>query len=310
MDGVLVIDKPKGPTSHDVVSSIRRALKEKKVGHTGTLDPAATGVLPLVLGKATKVARYLSGSTKRYEAVIKLGQTTTTLDAEGDVLETKPVDVQQAQVEEVLGEFRGDIEQLPPMYSAKKVQGKRLYELARQGVEVEREPKPVTISKLELLEFSPTELRIDVECSAGTYVRVLAADVGERLACGGHLKSLRRTEVGPFNLEDAITLEQAVEDPAGARLKVVPLSKALEGLPRIDVPSHLGQRIVSGHQLVVADLKNLDTPDFAADEALALGIDGGELIAVVRSLLPSQQLETSRRDERVLKTERVLAHSR
>ena len=309
MDGVLVIDKPKGPTSHDVVSAIRKSLGEKKVGHTGTLDPAATGVLPLVLGKATKVARYLSGSTKRYEAVFHFGKTTTTLDGEGDTLEERPVEITEEQVREALTELVGDIEQLPPMYSAKKVQGKRLYELARQGVHVEREPKKVHIDFIELLDFTGDEARVDVRCSAGTYVRVLAGDVGEKLGCGAYLKVLRRTEVGPFTLQDAVTLEDVVDHPDDVLDRVLPLTRALGGLPRIDLPNYMGRMVVSGHQLSVADLRALDTPTFEPDQALTLGLDGGELIAVARSLLSSEALSTSRRDERALKTERVLSRN-
>ena len=158
MNGVLVIDKVAGPTSHDVVASVRRLLKIKKVGHTGTLDPAATGVLPLVLGKATKVARFLSSASKSYHAVVRLGITTDTLDAVGEVLEEKEVNVERASVEAELEAFRGEIEQIPPMYSAKKIEGKRLYELARSGIEVERPAKQVTISSLELLGFDGLDI--------------------------------------------------------------------------------------------------------------------------------------------------------
>ena len=168
MNGVLVIDKAAGPTSHDVVAAVRRLLKIKKVGHTGTLDPAATGVLPLVLGKATKVARFLSSATKSYRAVVRLGITTDTLDAVGEVLSEREVNVEQSDVEAKLEAFRGEFDQVPPMYSAKKIDGKRLYELARSGVEVERPAKRVTITHLELLSFDGRDIELDVTCSAGT----------------------------------------------------------------------------------------------------------------------------------------------
>ncbi len=309
MDGVLVIDKPAGPTSHDVVARMRKVLKEKKVGHTGTLDPAATGVLPLVLGSATKVARYLTGSHKMYRAHIRLGITTTTLDGEGEVQSEQPVTVSEAEARAAALSFVGEIEQIPPMYSAKKVDGTRLYKLARQGVEVEREAKRVSIFSLDVVSVELPELTIDVRCSAGTYVRVLARDIGEKLGTGGHLRLLRRLAAGPFTLEEAIPLQQAIDDPASVRARVVPIQKALAMLPRIAVPADIGRMIRDGYQLSVADLRNLDTPSFALDEPLALSLDGGELVAVARSLIASVDLPTSRRDERALKTERVFGRA-
>jgi tRNA pseudouridine55 synthase len=307
MDGVLVIDKEPGPTSHDVVSSVRRLLKEKKVGHTGTLDPAATGVLPLVLGKATKVARYLTGNDKVYEATLRLGANTDTLDREGQVVRERPVEVTEAQVRAAAESFRGPIDQLPPMYSAKKIDGKRLYELARQGMEVEREPKRVTIHSLDVTRVELPDVDVRVRCTAGTYLRVLAEDIGEKLGCGAYLYALRRTDSGAFSLADAITLEQLADNPALARERLVPMARALDTLPRIVVPRTVGQLVASGHQLNVADLRTLDLPPFAKDEAIALGLDGGQLIAIARTLIGSDELSTSRRDRRALKTERVIA---
>lgn len=306
MDGVLVIDKPAGPTSHDVVAKIRRALKEKKVGHTGTLDPVATGVLPLVLGKATKVAQYLTGSDKVYHAVVQLGVTTATLDGAGEVIDERPVEVTEEQVHKALAAFRGDIDQIPPMYSAKKVDGKRLYQLARKGIEVERESKQVTVHHLELLEWAPTTLSLRVECTAGTYVRVLARDIGERLGCGAHLKRLRRVAAGPFRIDDAIPLDEALQDPDAARERVLPVRQALADIPRIHTPPHLGRRIVDGYQLTVGDLKTLDVPAFQCDDVLTLATDAGEVIAIVRALFGADEIPASRRDRRAFKTERVL----
>ena len=307
MDGILLIDKPAGPTSHDVVYHIRKALGEKKVGHTGTLDPTATGVLPLVLGRDTKLARYFSGGDKVYCATVCLGISTSTLDAAGEVTCERPVNVTVDQLNEVLEKFRGDIEQIPPMYSAKKQEGKRLYQLARQGLEVERQPKKVSIKSLTLDATALPEFTLTVHCTAGTYVRVLAHDIGEALGCGGHLKSLRRTAAGPFLLENSITLDAAVQDPAKARSMLIPAARALICLPRIDVPAYLARMISSGYQLRVSDLSKLDAPDFASDQAIALGLDGGELIAVARSELASTDLAQSLRDALALKTERLLA---
>jgi tRNA pseudouridine55 synthase len=307
MDGVLVIDKPLGPTSHDIVASVRSGLNIEKVGHTGTLDPMATGVLPLVLGRGTKLARYLTGSQKTYMATVCLGVTTETLDAEGAVVLQRPVNVTEADIDRVLAQFRGEIDQVPPMYSAKKIDGKKLYQLARQGVEVAREPKKVTISSLVRGAYTAPELQFEVTCTAGTYVRVLAQDIGEALGCGGYLKALRRTAAGPFALHQAITLEAALADPAAALTQVVPLSQALVELPRIDVPADIGRMLMAGHQLSVADLRVLDTPEFGLDEALTVGLDGGEVIAVARSQMASEEMPRSRRDRRALKTERVLS---
>ncbi len=307
MDGILIIDKPVGPTSHDIVSSVRKILKEKKVGHTGTLDPAATGVLPLVIGKATKLARYVTGGDKRYLATFKLGVSTDTLDAEGTVTNERPVTVSEADVRAACMKLIGTIDQTPPMYSAKKIEGQRLYELARQGVTVEREAKRVTVHSLDVLEIKLPNVTIDVKCSAGTYVRVLAADIGESLGCGAHLTMLRRTEAGAFKIDDAVTLEALADDPAMARARLLPLSRALATLPTIALPVGVVKMVSSGYQLCVADLRNLDTPTFGEGSTVALVSDGGELVAVAEALMASSELEHSRRDRRALKTERVIS---
>ncbi len=310
MNGILVIDKAVGPTSHDVVGAVRKILgrKVKKVGHTGTLDPAATGVLPLVLGQATKVARYLSGSDKAYLATIRLGIQTDTLDREGTITSEKsvPADLSADTIEKLLENFRGNIEQTPPMYSAKKVDGKRLYDLARQGVEVERESKSVIIHKLKLLAVELPSIEVEVVCSAGTYVRVLAEDIGNAIGCGAHLSALRRTAAGPFTIDEAITLESLVETPELAQQHLIDLNQALAALPCIEVPPSIGQMVASGHQLCVGDLQNLDIPTYKTDEAVALYARGGKIIAVARTLIASNELESMRRDEHALKTERVL----
>ncbi len=305
LDGVLIIDKEAGPTSHDVVDGIRKILKTRKVGHTGTLDPAATGVLPIVLGKATKLSRYLTGVNKSYRATIHLGVVTETLDAEGEIVQENPVSVEDAAILAVLEQFRGEIDQVPPMYSAKKHQGKRLYELARKGIEVERPAKKITIFNLEVVEINLPTFVVDVTCSAGTYIRVLADHIGKELGCGAHLSALRRTRVGHFELSQAITLEELADDQEGGLQRIIPLGKALISLPRIDLPHDVVKMIGNGYQLTVADLRTLDTPDFGEDDALALGIEGGDVVAVARALMPSDALANTRREKRAIKTERV-----
>ncbi|HET9452179.1 MAG TPA: tRNA pseudouridine(55) synthase TruB, partial [Aggregicoccus sp.] len=209
MDGVLVIDKPRGPTSFDVVRQVRSFLRIKKVGHTGTLDPMATGVLPLCLGEATKIAGHILEGDKAYEATVRLGAETDTQDAEGKVVREAPVPPLSLELlEPALARFRGSFEQLPPMYSAVKVDGKRLYALARAGEEVERAARRVTVHELTLRDFSASELKLSVRCSKGFFVRTLAFDLGRALGCGAHLTALRRTASGPFTLAHALPLAQ------------------------------------------------------------------------------------------------------
>jgi len=208
MDGILNINKPVNMTSHDVVQCIRRLIKQKKVGHAGTLDPQAGGVLVLLLGKATKLAQSIQSDSKEYRASMRLGVNTTTQDAWGEIIETKSkFNLQKEEVEKVLLGFKGEINQIPPMFSALHSQGKRLYELARQGKEIERLPRKVKIFEIKLLDFvPPAELTFKVTCSSGTYIRTLCADIGKILGVGGHLTSLQRIRSGRFKIEDAIDL--------------------------------------------------------------------------------------------------------
>ena len=206
--GVLVIDKPGGMTSHDVVMRVRRILGVKKVGHTGTLDPMATGLLPLCIGGATKIARFLEGGEKEYRATIKFGIETDTYDAEGKVVaESDTSGVSEEMVLEALTQFKGKIQQIPPMYSAVKIGGTPLYKLARKGITVEREPKEVEISAIDVEEFTMPLLTMRITCSKGTYIRTLCHDLGSVVGCGAHLVALRRTRSGYFSIQDAITLD-------------------------------------------------------------------------------------------------------
>ena len=207
-DGILIIDKPEGWTSMDVCAKLRGILHEKRVGHGGTLDPMATGVLPVFVGRATRAAEFSENSRKEYEAGLRLGLVTNTQDTTGETLESQPVNVSCREVEEALAAFRGEIRQIPPMYSAVKVGGQRLYQLARKGREVEREARQVTIYELELLEqVSETDFRLRCVCSKGTYIRTLCHDIGRALGCGGTMYALRRTMAAGYTLAEAVTIQ-------------------------------------------------------------------------------------------------------
>jgi tRNA pseudouridine55 synthase len=254
MNGVLVVDKPSGPTSFDVVRRVRSLLKVKKAGHTGTLDPNASGVLPICLGSATKLAALFSESKKSYLATIRLGVETDTQDAAGKQIAQAAVPpLSAALLESALSSFRGSILQVPPMYSAVKLGGKRLYELARAGEQVHREPRPVTVDQLSLLDFSANELTISVTCSKGFFVRALAHDVGQALGCGGHLKTLRRTASGPFTLQQALGLDKLIqlwrESKAGAEQLggyLISTADALQSLPAIRVSAQDAVHVAHG----------------------------------------------------------------
>lgn len=211
VSGVLIVDKPVGMTSHDVVQVIRKGTHINRAGHTGTLDPRASGVLVVLVGPAVRLSEFVSASDKRYQAVIKFGMTTSTFDTEGEVTSRRPVDISYEELEEALGDFVGEVEQTPPAYSALKVKGKRAYELAREGKEVELEPRMITVHSLELLDWDPPEAVVDIQCSSGTYVRSLASDLGEKLGSGATLIGLRRTKNGRFSLRDAVSLRRLDE---------------------------------------------------------------------------------------------------
>ena len=276
MDGILVVDKPAGPTSFDVVHRVRASLKVSKVGHTGTLDPMATGVLPICLGAATRLAGYLTEGDKEYLATVALGASTDTQDATGTVLQARDVPaLTRAQLDEAIARFRGPQQQIPPMYSAVKIDGKRLYEHARAGREVEREARSITVHALELLDFGERELKLRVACSKGTYVRTLAHDLGEALGCGAHLSALRRTKSGPFGLENAAQLKELVDlGPARreeARRWLVPLAEAFAEFPAITLDAAtLAKKVAHGQPLDVP--RSLEVVEGA--KVRVLGPDG------------------------------------
>ena len=250
VDGVLLIDKPVGLSSNDALTKVKRIVNAKKAGHTGTLDPFATGLLPLCFGEATKFSQDLLEADKTYLATVHLGITTTTGDTEGEVLETRDVDVGTEQVEAALARFRGPILQVPPMYSALKRDGKALYEYAREGVTLEREARPVTIHELELVAIAAPFLTIRVKCSKGTYVRVLGEDIGALLGCGAHLSALRRVQVGDLTTANMVTLEelQAHENPLSL---LAPVDALLSTFPRVDLTPELEKRFLNGQRLAL-----------------------------------------------------------
>ena len=217
MNGIVIVDKPQGWTSQDVTARLRRVYATRRIGHGGTLDPMATGVLPVFVGRATRGVEFFEHAEKTYETLLLLGRTTDTQDVTGTVLAEKTVRLSPADIENVLPRFRGEILQVPPMYSALKVNGKKLYELARKGQEVERQPRPITVFELTNLGFDGTRLRLRVKCSKGTYIRTLCQDIGEALGCGGCMEALRRVRAGEYGIEDAVPLEKLLESETPER---------------------------------------------------------------------------------------------
>ena len=264
MNGIIIVDKPQGKTSHDIVYAIRRLTGIKKVGHTGTLDPMATGVLPICIGSATKVADMLTLSDKAYTAEFVLGKTTDTLDAEGEFLTESKVNVTEDEIRAAIMSFVGEIEQIPPMYSAIKQNGKKLYELARQGIEVERKPRKVTINSIDILKIKGAAVTIDVSCSKGTYIRTLCADIGEKLGVGAYMTKLRRTKTGMFDISESHTLEElgTLKPEAGTlnegTLKnvLIPIDKIFEEYPEIILNEKQKKSVTNGVRMTYKGKEN------------------------------------------------------
>jgi tRNA pseudouridine55 synthase len=302
MNGLLIINKPMGLTSHDVVARVRRLLKERRVGHTGTLDPFATGVLVLLVGQATRLAQFLSGALKEYEAVVRFGYATDTGDVTGARLYTLNMQQEERErvhvgsereIEAALAALRGEIEQVPPMYSAKKIQGQKLYELARRGVEVERAAVRVTIHELEILHHDGTLLRqnedgtadlsIRVVCSAGTYIRTLAESIGEQLGTRAHVASLKRTRAGDFKIENALSLDdlkikaeaEDVEDEM--RDSLLPFDAALSGMPFVHLTADEARETLHGMALRI---ESATAAGWRTNDAVRMRDSEGRLIAI------------------------------
>ncbi len=273
IDGVLLLDKPAGMTSNAALQKARRLFNAAKAGHTGTLDPMATGLLPLCFGEATKFAGGLLAADKRYAATVRLGVRTDTADAEGRILETRPVAVTREQLEAVLARFCGDIMQVPPMHSALKRDGRPLYEYARKGIELERAPRAVTIHSLDLRSFEGDHIEFDVDCSKGTYVRTLAEDVGEVLGCGGHLTALRRTRIGSLHLEEAFTLDAlGAMTPETREALLQPADALLTSLPRLDLDADATQRFSHGQAVPAVQRPIAGQLRIYADDGRFLGL--------------------------------------
>jgi tRNA pseudouridine55 synthase len=262
IEGVLPVLKPAGFTSHDVVAKVRRIVRERRIGHTGTLDPGVTGVLPLCLGRATRIVEYLQEMPKTYRTTLKLGIATTTEDLSGEVVERREVGgIDEAQIRDKLACFAGTIWQTPPMYSAVKIQGKKLYELARQGIEVERPPRQVTIHRLELislhLDTPYPEIGLEVECSKGTYIRTLCSDIGRALGYPAVMADLIRTASGSFTLDHCIALEQIEEAAGDGTLSeyLIPVDRAIDHMPTVILPSPLSEMALSGVKIPIERLE-------------------------------------------------------
>ena len=252
MDGIFNIYKEKGFTSHDVVAIVRRTIHMKKVGHTGTLDPDAEGVLPVCVGKATKLSDVIMDGRKSYRAMLRLGITTTTEDASGEVLDTKEVDFNEDKIREVVASFIGRLEQVPPMYSAVKVNGKKLYELAREGKEIERKSRTIEVYDIRIRQFLPPDrVEIDVDCSKGTYIRTLCSDIGKALGCGGHMAELLRTRTGAFSLENAIKLDElkALAEQEKAEEVLLTMEESLEDFPMVKVSEKSQKFLYNGGKI-------------------------------------------------------------
>ena len=294
-NGILVIDKSAGWTSQDVAAKLRSVFHERRVGHGGTLDPMATGVLPVFIGRATRAAEFLESAEKEYVAGLRLGVVTDTQDTSGTVLETNSVCVTRAQLEAALRQFLGPIEQIPPMYSAIKINGQKLYELARRGQEVARRPRSITIHALELLEGEGADWTIRVRCSKGTYVRTLCHDLGRALGCGGCMSSLRRTRAGSFTLAQAVTMQQVLDFAAGQdpQQLLMPVDAVFAAHPPLIVTLGQAAKLKNGAQVKDWQFQPGTYRVYAEDgEFLLLGRVEGGVLTTIKSFFEVNTLGT------------------
>ncbi len=278
MSGILLLDKPQGITSNGALQAVKAAFRARKAGHTGSLDPIATGLLPLCLGEATKISSFFLDADKRYRTVFQLGVATQTGDAEGTVVRRCEVTVDDGRISAAMDRFRGEINQTPPMYSAIKQGGQPLYKLARQGIEVERQPRRVVVYSLEWTRPSVDRLELDIHCSSGFYVRGLAQDLGEELGCGAHVAALRRTAVGQFSVDEAVGLDEilATQDVAQLDRLLIPTDKGLRHLPGVTLSADAAFYLCRGQAVRAANLPDSGPVRLYADEAGFLGV--GEVL--------------------------------
>ncbi len=307
LSGIVVIDKPAGRTSHDVVQDVKRILRVRKAGHTGTLDPLATGVLPVCTDEATKLVPFLAEECKEYRVTMRLGTTTDTLDIQGKVMAQKDVAVDAHGIEQVVMGFQGEIEQRPPRYSAVKYKGRALYKWARKGQPVDVPPRRVVIYGITIESIQLPDVVLQVSCSRGTYVRSLCSDIGDRLGCGACLSALRRTKSGPFLEAMAISLagkEEAVLRDSLER-RMMTMSEALSGLDQVVVEDALAERLRKGYQPTVESLAGKEIPSLAAGDVIKLITRDFKLVAVGRMIRSSEQRLSADRKERVMEILRV-----
>lgn len=301
MEGIAVLDKPKGISSAQAVNRVKRLLKTKKAGHTGTLDPLATGVLPVCLDRATRAIPFFDERFKEYEATMKLGVVTDTLDSTGTVLAENPVpDLDESDVLEVIGHFKGESEQTPPMYSALKKDGKRMYELARMGIEVQRQPRKILIQDIRLTGMEGSLVSLFLRCSKGTYVRSLVSDIGERIGCGAHLVELRRVRSGIFGIKDAITLNEL----ENGDVKLLSIKEALSFMKTIEIKRDITELIKRGMQLKKYIIDDLFLPEFMVGERMLVA-EGVDAVSVVEAKVNSDRIDELGRDDIVFKLLRV-----
>ncbi|HEA47071.1 MAG TPA: tRNA pseudouridine(55) synthase TruB [bacterium] len=304
MDGFLNVNKPKGMTSHDVVDEIRRLVGREKVGHTGTLDPEAIGVLPLAIGKATKIIQFLEGG-KGYRATMRLGITTNTQDITGKVIaKSDEINVSNERIREVFNNFSGKIEQMPPMVSAVKVKGERLYKLAREGKEVERPKRTVEIYRLDLLDYEPPDITFEVSCSRGTYIRTLCHDMGKALGCGACLKDLVRTKSGIFTLKESHPLEELERMPHLEDI-FLSLDSALAHLAIVKIKERIRESVLNGMPIEVSGIRELSLP-IKGGELVRVHNSKGLLLAIAQALFDIKDLKRIEEEAVIFKPVRVL----
>lgn len=306
LSGVLNVDKPEGMTSHDVVDKIRRSAGMKKIGHTGTLDPMATGVLPLCLGKATRIVQYLQADDKQYDVETTLGIVTDSQDITGKVVETRPVlEISEERIREIMVQFLGMQQQVPPMVSAGYHQGQRLYELARKGIEVKREPRAIEISEIRLEEIDLPKIRFVVTCSKGAYMRTLCHDIGQRLGCGATMSALRRLRSGRFSIERAVSLEK-LQSPDEVRDRLLDMNEALSSFPAVELEAQAAKGLLHGVPVRAESVRSTNGT-FRCHDLVRLCNSGGRLLAVARARIDCEALFEDRTQGRVFDHLKVLA---